>query len=363
MRLKRALFALAVFGIVVLVCQLCIPYTLMQQESFALFLTTPDYLRETFAAPWPVAHLIGSFLVQFFHFPWVGPLILGLLGSLMYLLLSLFFRRKGVKPFSIVFTVLLITAGIVVACSHRVRSMERFSAVAYAASRHDWQRVLRRATPEATRDDRQLLPYALLALAESGQLPEKMMRYPVRTVDDFCPEQWSDRRGLTFKACLYECMGIPNEAIHNTFQAATTLPHGSSFGTLRALVRLNRLNGDELLANKYAAILSHSTLHRSWGKQSKPSSENPGFTSSEGKNTSYDAPLITPNYFYNLTSLLAHGVYTKTLADRSLCGLLLQGDLVRFRQMYALFPHTEGESVPALYREALSAATPLPPTP
>ena len=183
-----------------------------------------------------------------------------------YLLLSLFFRQKGVLPFSLAFTALLLSAVIVMTSSHRVREVERFSAVEYAASRHDWPRVLRRATPEATRDDRQLLPYALLALTESGQLPDRMMRYPVRTVDDFCPESWSDRRGLAFKACLYECMGIPGEAIHNTFQAATALPHGSSFGTLRALVRLNRLKGDERLAHKYATILSHSTLHKGWGK-------------------------------------------------------------------------------------------------
>lgn len=365
MRHKRFLFAFATFAIIVLSCQLSIPYTLMQQESYALFLTTSDYLRETFAAPWPMAHLAGNFLLQFFHFPWAGPLILGLLGAMAYLLLSLFFRQKGVLPFSLTFTALLLSAVIVMASSHRVREVERFSAVEHAASRHDWPRVLRRATPEATRDDRQLLPYALLALTESGQLPDRMMRYPVRTVDDFCPESWSDRRGLAFKACLYECMGIPGEAIHNTFQAATALPHGSSFGTLRALVRLNRLKGDERLAHKYATILSHSTLHKGWGKDI-PLNEAPEQAASDRQSAilnSARAPLITPTYYYNVTSLIAHGAYTKTLADRSLCGLLLQGDLVRFRQMYTLFPHEEGEPVPALYRDALSSVSHLPATP
>ena len=158
-------------------------------------------------------------------------------------------------------------------------------------------------------------------------------------------------------------MGVPNEAIHNTFQAATSLPHGTSFGTLRALVRLNRQKGDDRLACKYATILSHSTLHHNWGKaggqrpltgeQINPSDAMP--SSEHGSLlTNHSSPLVTPTYFYNVTSLLAHGVYTKALADRSLCGLLVQGDLVRFRQMYALFPHTEGEAVPALYREALN---------
>ena len=226
----------------------------------------------------------------------------------------------------------------------------------YASIRHDWKKVLQTATPEATHKDRQLLPYALLALTESGQLPDKMGRYPVRSVDDFCPEQWSDRRGLTFKAILYDCMGVPNEAIHNTFQAATSLPHGTSFGTLRTLVRLNRLKGDNLLANKYATILSHSTLHKGWGASPQPSPEGKGVEEDRSprlQEGTGEAPLITPTYFYNVTSLLAHGVYTKTLADRSLCGLLVQGDLVRFRQMYALLPHAEGEPVPTLYREAL----------
>ena len=369
-RHTRLLFALLVFGIATLFCQLCIPYTLMQQESYALFLTTPDYLRETFAAPWPIAHLVGNFLVQFFHFPWVGPLIMGLLTALAYVLLSLPFRRKSFLLFSILVVGLLVVTSVWLTNINKVRAHERLSRVEYASIRHDWKKVLQTATPEATRKDRQLLPYALLALTESGQLPDKMGRYPVRSVDDFCPEQWSDRRGLTFKAILYDCMGVPNEAIHNTFQAATSLSHGTSFGTLRALVRLNRLKGDNLLANKYAAILSHSTLHKGWGGKSEQRSVNSEqIIPSDAKQSSDHSSLltdhssnhysfitnhfITPTYFYNVTSLLAHGVYTKTLADRSLCGLLVQGDLVRFRQMYALLPHAEGEPVPALYREAL----------
>jgi len=352
-------FTLLVFLATFLFCQLCIPYTLIQQESHALFLNTPDYLRDTFSAPWPLVHLAVNFVVQFFHFPYVGPLLMALLVTVLFLLLRLLFRRKPFG-FSIVFISLLAASCLLLSLNDELRENERFCRVEYAASRHDWARVLQTATPQLCRHERQLLPYALLALTETGQLPERLFVYPIRSVDDFCPEQWSDRRGLSFKACLYECMGIPNEALHNTFQAATALPHGCSFGTLRALVRLNRALGNDVLAQKYATILSHSTLHRGWGKREVPPQQQAESADedAEAGNTSASAPLLTPTYFYNVTSLIAHGAYSPTLADRSLCGLLVQRDLARFVQIYNLLPHAEGDAVPAHYREAFLLADP-----
>lgn len=324
-----------------------IPYTLMMQEQFALFLTTPDWMSETFSAPWPLCHLAANALLQFFYFRWGGPLILALLTCLMLLLLSLPFKGKARVISRWTLTGLLAITLIILSLNGNVSKQEQFSAVEYSAQKHDWTTVLHLATPEATRHDRELLPYALLALTESGQLPEHMMAYPVRDVDDFCPSGWNTRRGLHFKAILYECMGIPLEAIHNTFQEADALPHGMSFGALRTLIRLNRLTGNDLLADKYRYILGHSTLHRSY-----PMPQSAQTMPQTDEDTSR-TPLIVPDYFYNVTTLMSQGISTPAMVDRSLCGLLLRRDLIHFNSVWKALPHTEGEAIPSIYKEAL----------
>ena len=389
--MKRTLSLLLIFLLTFLGCQLFIPYTLMQQESYALFLTTPDYLRETFSAPWPVSHLVGNFIVQFFHYPYAGPAIMALLVTLLFFLISLVGHGRARTLCALVFAAMVTGGGIVLATSKPVRTLEARSAAEYYAEHHDWPRVLAVATPQATRRDRELLPYALLALTESGQLPQKMFLYPIRSDDDFCPEGWQTRRGLTFGAILYECMGVTNEAIHRRYQAADALPHGTSFGTLRSLTRLYRLQGNALLAAKYHTILAHSTLH----SRSLPPSPSQGggalrkldsrhlfpaqgrknllsyamlrYTTKQnspslggglGEAPSEAAPLITPDYFYNITSLIAHGQTSRTLIDRSLCALLARRDLNHFLILWNQLPHPDGEDIPAHYREALLLAQP-----
>lgn len=354
--MKRALISLLLFLVVFLCCQCFIPYTLMQQESFALFLTTPDYIRETFSAPWPVSHLVGNFIVQFFHFPYLGPAVLALLVTGIYLLLSIPFHKKALLLYSIVFGIILCSGAVVLGTNDRARRLERLNAVEYQAEHHQWQQLLKIATPQATRHDRSLLPYALLALAETGELPTQLFAYPIHSIDDFYPEGWNDRRGLAFGACLYECMGLTNEAIHKTFQAGDALPHGASFGTLRTLMRLYRQQGNDLLADKYRAILAHSTLH---GKHPTPTPTTPcTAATAEQRNDSFRSLLITPDYFYNVTTLIAHGANTPILIDRSLCGLLARRDLAHFMNLWNLLPHPEGEAIPPYYREALLLANP-----
>lgn len=355
--MKRALPIIVSFLAVVLFGLLVVPHTLMMQEQFALFLTTPDWMRETFSAPWPLCHLAANGLLQFFYYRWGGPLVLALLVALVTLLLSLPFRGRAKSIFRWSLTAVVLVAALVLTMNGKVHDQERFSTVEYAAGRRDWKTVLATATPEASRHNRELLPYALLALSETGQLPERMMAYPVRSIDDFCPEGWNNRRGLSFKATLYECMGVPHEAIHNVFQAADALPHGLSFGSLRSLVRLNTLLGDEMLADKYRYILGHSTLHHSH-PMPKGAQDDTAIPKSHLAQSGQDIPLIVPDYFFNVTTLMSRGNATPTMVDRSLCGLLLRRDLTHFAAVWNALPHAEGEAIPALYQEALLLSDP-----
>lgn len=353
--MKKAFPLVICFLAVFLFGLLMIPHTLMMQEQFALFLTTPDWMRETFSAPWPLCHLAATFLLQFFYYRWGGPLVLALLVVLGMGLITLPCPRRAKHVCRWVVGGGVITAVLVLTLCPAVRAQERFSTVEYAAQKHDWDKVLQAATPSATRDDRELLAYALLALTESGQLPERMLSYPVHEVDDFCPAGWNTRRGLQFKSVLYECMGVPMEAIHNVFQAADALPHGLSLGALRTLIRLNRQTGDNQLADKYRYILGHSTLHRSYPMPDCTTSVS---IAQDRPQSVSEPPLIVPDYFYNVTTLLSRGNPTSTMVDRSLCGLLLRRDLNHFTAVWQALPHPEGTPIPSLYQEALLLSDP-----
>ena len=384
--------SLLIFVVTALLLQLFLPYTLMQQESYALFLTTPDYLAETFASPWPLSHLAGNFIVQFFHYPLAGPAIIAFVVTLIFILLGLLLRRsrKAYLAYTVTFLVLLAAGGITLGTHPAVKQLERHSAVEHHAERHDWQRLLQTATPQATRHDRQLLPYALLALAETGQLPGKMFTYPIQSIDDFCPATWTDRSGHTFAAILYECLGLTDETIHQLYQAADALPHGTSFGTLRKLATLYRQHGDILLADKYHDILSCSTLHSHRRHLHSPSDnpaantpsypanapqprdsvpavqsnvDNPDATvnpvqdQSQPATSAHNDLLITPDYFYNLTTLAVHRPNVPILQQRFLCALLANRDIARFADLWNSLPHPADAPIPSAYQEALNLAT------
>ena len=117
-----------------------------------------------------------------------------------------------------------------------------------------WDKVLSVATPAAAAEDRVLIPYALLAHSERGTLPQNIFRYPVLGPEDIDLEGELTRHGYYFTSLVNECMGCTNEAIHNTFQAACTTPYGTSFGTLRQLIKFNIASGNKAMARKYCDV-------------------------------------------------------------------------------------------------------------
>lgn len=70
---------LAVFVGVWLFWWLLYPHALAYQEQYQLFLWTGDYLTERLSTPGGLADWLGEFVVQFYYWPWLGALLLGLL--------------------------------------------------------------------------------------------------------------------------------------------------------------------------------------------------------------------------------------------------------------------------------------------
>ena len=381
-------------------------YTFVYQEFEGLFLGTPDYFSQMFRGPFPISAILADFLTQFFRIGVFAPLIVAagvvlsfllvrsilgrfslgwdfpavivacalwvvaafaptakpgvaivLILSLFWLLSRLLPKRetKPLKTWIDLTASALLIAGVFLFLSLNgsIRHWEKTSALRVAVTRADWDRVLKIATPEATAQDPTMMPFAFLALGEKGLLGQSLYDYPVESEADFDLAGIEDSHlTLFFKAFLYETLSCPNEAIHNLAQLATTQRHGQSFLVLRRLMQDNYLIGNYDLVEKYGRILSRSTLHKKHVRYYRDLMAQGTPHSPDSVGFCKTVPLITHNPLYNLTLLQANGINAPAAVDRTLCTLLLQNDLPRFRSLF-LQVWDKSRPIPRYYGEAL----------
>ena len=321
-------------------------HTFLQKEYLGLFLNTPDYWNELWSGPRPLLTLIDDFTVQFFRFAWAGPALVALAATACFLLLRLFLRR-----FQLPLAILLFAAVLTFVLLPKNRERERWARVEYGTLHHQWEKVISAATPEAAAKDPMLMPYAFLALSQQGQLAEQIFRYPVTGPQDLDAEGERTLHGYLFSQVQAETMGCTNEAIHNTFQAACTLPHGNSMGTIRSLIKYNLAAGNVTMARKYADILACSPANRATARAARriigqmPSGTNLDAGPSES------APTITHNTLYNMKAMAREGLFDAAAAERSRCLLLLQRDLRSFAGTFS--EDEDFTRLPQVYQQAL----------
>lgn len=381
-------------------------FTFSNQECLGLFLWTPDFLKECFSSSRPLSHLIGSWLVQFFRFEFFGEAITAIIVTLIFLEIRFILGKSGIRcdaaailgacicwsriahapspdrgisllligavfcliclifkvgtkwelkqSYSIIGGVaILLGAAVIISSDKDIKEMEKWSIVEQAAANNVWDLLLETATPVQTEKTREMIPYALLALNEKGQLGDKMFMYPVQGPQDLDTEGVSTRRGFLFSSILYDRLGCTNEAIHQTFQAACYLRHGTSFGTLRRLVQFYEKLGNKELVTKYCAILSRSTLHKSFissHMQNNPQTSSPRLM--EDSNQSYLVGIMNHDQQADLILLQQEGISSTLMLDRYFCYFLAKRDLVNFAKQFEIGKEFFTE-VPRHYNEAL----------
>lgn len=325
-------------------------YSFLQKEYFSLFLNTPDYWTELWNGPQPLRTLAGDFFAQFCRIAWVGPALVALAATLCFLLLRLFLRRIQIPLATAIFAAVLV-----VALLPQRREAERWARVEYAARTQQWHKVVAAATPEAAAKDRVLIPYALLAWSEMGQLPGNIFRYPVSGPEDLDLEGEITRHGYYFAQMNAECLGCTNEAIHHAFQTACTTPHGMSLGTLRQLIKYNIAAGNPVLVRKYCDILERNPMNAATARDARRYAEAMPAQSRLDAGPSEDASIVSHNTFQTLRVMAQERLFTAAAADRLRCLLLLQRDL---RNFAASFPPEEDiAALPLCYQQALCLVT------
>ena len=321
-------------------------HTFLQKEYFSLFLNTPDYWTELWNGPQPLITLAGDFLAQFYRIAWVGPALVALAATLCFLLLRLFLRRIQIPLAATIFAALLV-----VALLPSNRDAERWARVEYGARMQQWKKVVAAATPEAAEKDAVLIPYALLAYSEMGQLPENIFRYPVTGPQDLDLEGEITRHGYYFAQMNAECLGCTNEAIHHAFQTACTTPHGTSLGTLRQLIKYNIASANKAMALKYCDILEHNPMNAATARAARKVAMTLPDRDYLDARPSDSAAVVTHNTFQTLRAMAQEGLFNDAAADRLRCLLLLQRDL---RNFAGSFPEgTDFAALPLCYQQAL----------
>ena len=405
--MKRAITPLILFAIVLLATQLLQKYTFIYQELDGLFLWTDDYFDQMHQQSFALAGIIGDYITQFFRFRFMAAAIVALEVVLVFIMtrhilsrmhlgwdvlatlcacifwlviafaptaktgvavllvltpvfvLSLFFRLREARPMKKGWIEWASAAALALVCvavlvfHPDISRRERTSALRTGVVTGNWDLVLSVATHEAIREDRSMLPFAMLALGMKGQLGNRIFDYDIQCEDDFdMVEQEDSYVSLFYKAFLYENLQCPNEAVHNFFQLATVQPHGQSFMVLRQLVAEHYRMGNYALASKYLAILSKSSCHGDFVRRYETLLARGTPREADSLAFRKTVPLINHDPFRNLFLLDANGLRTALLVDRVLCTMIIRGEWDMFRSLFMTvadnFP-----VVPKYYRREL----------
>lgn len=387
--------------------------TLIQAEYFDLFLNTPDYYAAVFAEPWPITHIISSFLSQFLDIEGAGALVVGGLVVAIYAGVSFFLRRcrvpvhqlcgiivasacwaifargfsllgltacaeasallafcalflKNVPPRKIqrwesaLAAVVIMGAYISIIGSKEVRKEEKLAQVRVDTRRQEWGKLVLDVSPKDAENDRRLMPYVFLAQSVANTLGSQMFQYPIQGPEDFDTQGDNSLNGELFSSFLADNLGCTNEAIHHIFQFSCHMPHGMCHLTLYQLIRYNIEAQNFTMVRKYAEILSHSPKNKKRMLQilemyadavDAPYTER----APEGLPVGADARVISDNPAMNMGNMRLDGLNTQAAVDRFLAYMLLYGHLEGFAETVMSIEWPNGV-IPKHWQEALLVA-------
>lgn len=394
--MKKAILPAILFAAVFAFAACFQRFTMENQEFFGFFAWMQDYLREVFSSPWPLSSLLASFLLQLYYYPLLGAAITAVLVTAVFLLCRTVFRAvptdflplicacctwyfaARVSPaiavkvllctaaaclLSLPFkmgrrdgldgkwwcilggTLLVIGTGVLLFNTKKVHASERWAKVECCARKGDWNGVLEAATLSEAHKSSLMLPYALMAHNAKGDLLQTLFDYPVQDHHALDMEDMNSRQAYCFNALCYEYLGLWNESLHNSFQAASYTPHYMTQGLLRQIIRYNYLAGNKAMVLKYAGILDRTLLGSALADSYRKAA---GTLPDERESLRQDAPVRSTDQLYNLLYLQSEGNTSRFVVERTLAYLLADRDLTNFEKIAKMFPE-ENFSIPENY--------------
>lgn len=395
----------------------CFSYHLMGLEGFSFFYTMPDFIDLYHEMPKDIIKYIGTFLLQFYAIPAVGPVMHALYPVLIVLCIYVIVRRLSEDsrnlmwiaflplPFLIYYQlddlklnkILTVLAYAVVAmlliCAATYkkkpfRSMPSFmhnkylalvvilvslgasvytiakndklqwahedaAHLEYLAERQEWDEILANVSTKDAARYDFKRRYALLALSEKGLLSEYAFSYGLSSSSDYVFDSPRDPFECKFNTIFYRALGKNNPAAYNLYLYTLQAVSGVTFYWIRTLTDIYLEQKDYLLAKKYMDILSHTSCHGKWLEERQPKLE--AIKDAELDYPSPEGRFFTEYFMKDVANLAIHNKTDHKYADYLMCGALADRQSGNFLQVFnVLSPSLYPDGkIPTLYQEAL----------
>ena len=165
----------------------------------------------------------------------------------------------------IIFMVLIIGTGYGWIYQSLDLAKEEAFAFDYLARMRQWTDILKRA--EKKKPSSSMAMSCLnLALAQTGQLGEKMFTYPQYDGrESLLPSYQRDMITPLYAGEVYYHLGMVNTSQRYAFEAMESIPdHQKSVRCYKRLVETNIINGNYIIAAKHIRILKKTFYYRNW---------------------------------------------------------------------------------------------------
>jgi hypothetical protein len=248
-------------------------------------------------------------------------------------------------------------ATLLVKGNDNTRGYESVAYLEYLGKNKQWDRILQTVSQQESINNEYKRKYVLLALVNTGRLPEYAFSYGLSDSDDFLFDNIQEPFCLGFNVLFYSSLGMYNPAIYNAYQKSVQSTPGMSFDVLRFLADTYLSLGDHAMAKKYLDILSHSTCHGKWVEARLSRLEQ-----LEGNTPEYSigGPLFPMESFLpDISSMYDRYPADRRFADLLLCGVLAEKDGMAFYNIFQVvskYIYPDGKGIPDLYQEALLLA-------
>ncbi len=394
------------------------PYFLIWLEGFSFFTTLPDFTAIHFHLPGDIFRYVGSFLLQFYAYPAAGAAIQALLPVLFVLSIILIIKRLFKDPEGLVwfaylflplylyyqmsdmtlvrsitilasvaaaalavclaflfikpclnvpaflrkgyFNVLMMIISLGMSVSVMTtygsvgRHYEKVARMYHYAQHQEWDKILEEISVQESVQNEYMRKYALLALAQTGQLTDYAFQYGLSSSDDFLFYDVQESFCLSFNVLFYRTLGMNNPAVYHSYQQALQSVPGLSFDAMRNLTDIYLEQKEYDLAKKYMDILAHTTCHGKWIKERLPKLE--AIRNSEPEYRIQGDKFIMESFLPDISSMYDRYPKDVRFADYLLCAVLANKDASTFFKIFNVVApkiYAEGQKIPRMYQEAL----------
>lgn len=233
------------------------------------------------------------------------------------------------------------------------RSAELFMRMEQATVNRDSKEVLSLASKlqNPTREETFMVN---LALYREGMLAEHLFSCNSKwgAAALYIPRGSSYEEHMMLSEFYYE-LGLPNPAIHLTFQASSSTELGMDFRGLKRLIELYVYQGDNVLADKYINILENAVGYDKWCAQKRVEMVDPATRRFEAQPV-HDLFIGSRPFVSDLVRVLDAGISKDMSLEYTLSYLLLEKDLTKFCAVLDLY-HPKGR-LPKSFQEAIVIA-------